>query len=280
MKNFQALALILLVACAGPALAQSDPTPHQVYEAARSGNLAEAQQMIGQVLRDHPTSSEAHYVAAQVYARAGNLAEARQQLATAEQLKPGLPFVKSRQALQNLQAELAAQGPGSGTAFTVPYSRPRPAGIPWGAILIIGAGVAVIWIVMRRRAASYSRSSNGAVIPGVSPPPGYGPGHGPGYGPGYGPGPGIGSGIAGGLASGLAVGAGVVAGEELARHFLDSDRPGAGNMIVPPAGAAEANPSPDMGGSDFGVSDGGSWDDSSGGDSFGGGDFGGGGDWT
>jgi hypothetical protein len=261
----------MLLACSGPALAQSDPTPHQVYEAARSGHVAEAEQMITQVLRDHPTSAEAHYVAAQVYARAGNRAEARQQLATAEQLKPGLPFV-SRDSAQALQAELA-EGP-RGPAFTVPYSRPRPAGIPWGAIILVGAGIAVVWMVMRRRAAAaaaYAQYPNGAVIPGSAPPTGYGPGY------AYGPGPGIGSGIAGGLASGLAVGAGVVAGEELARHFLDSDRP-AGNIIVPSAGAEEANPNPDMGGNDFGVSDPGSWDDSGGSDSFGG-DIGGG-DWT
>lgn len=269
MNNFRTLALVLLLACAGPALAQSDPTPQQVYEAARSGHLAEAQQMISQVLRDHPSSAEAHYVAAQVDARAGNRAEARQQLATAEQLKPGLPFLTSRESLRTLQAQLA-EGPRS-PAFTVPYSRPRPAGggIPWGAIILVGAGIAVVWMVMRRRAAAYSQYSNGAVVPGGAPPPGYGPGYGPG----------MGSGIAGGLASGLAVGAGVVAGEELARHFLDSDRP-VGNAIVPPAGAEEANPNPDMGGNDFGVSDPGSWDDSAGGgDSFGG-DVGGGGDWT
>ncbi len=271
MKNFQAMALVLLVACSRAALAQSDPTPHQVYEAAQSGHLAEAQQMINQVLRDHPTSAEAHYIAAQVYAREGSLAEARQQLATAEQLAPGLPFLKSQNSLRALQAQLA-QAPRS-SGFTVPYSRPRPSGTPWGAILLIVGGIAVVWMVMRRRAAAaYSPYPNGAGIPGGAPPPGYGPG--------YGPGPGMGSGIAGGLASGLAVGAGVVAGEELARHFLDSDRP-VGNAIVPPAGAEEASPNPDMGGDNFGVSDSGSgsWGDSGGGDSFGG-DIGGGDGWT
>lgn len=275
MKNFLTVGALLLVACAGTVLAQSDPTPHQVYEAARSGHLAEARQMINQVLRDHPRSAEAHYVAAELSAREGNLAAARQQLAVAEEIAPGLPFLKSRTSLQELQAQLA-QGQ-RGATFAVPYSRPQPASIPWGAILLIVGAIAVVWTVIRRRsAAAYSQYPPGTAIPGGVPPPGYGPGYGPGY---AGPAPGIGSGIAGGLASGLAVGAGVVAGEELARHFLDSDRPTGG--IVPPAEAGEANPNPDMGGSDFGVSDAGSWDDSSGGDSFGGGDFGGGGDdWT
>jgi uncharacterized protein len=274
MKYLQAVLAIGLVAGAGVVLAQSaGPTPHQVYEAARSGHLAQAQQMIDQVLRDHPRSGDAHYVAAEVYARQGNLARARQELATAEQLKPGLPNADPR-SLQELRSELAqTQGrPG----FAVPYSRPHSSGIPCGFILIVGAGLAVLWMVIRRRTAaatSYQQYASGPVAAGPGNGPGYGPGAG--YGPGYG-GSGLGSGIAGGLASGLAVGAGVVAGEELARHFLNSGQPTGGAPLVeePPV-----DPNADMGGSDFGLSDSGSWDDSSGGGGF---DSGGGGgdDWT
>jgi hypothetical protein len=159
--------------------------------------------------------------------------------------------------------------------FTVPYSRPHSSGIPWGFILIVGAGLAVLWMVMRRRAAaatSYQQYASGPVAAGPGYGPGYGPG--PGHGPGYG-GSGLGSGMAGGLASGLAVGAGVVAGEELARHFLNSGQPTGGAPLVeqPPV-----DPNSDMGGSDFGLSDSGSWDDSSGGGFDSGG--GGGDDWT
>src|SRR6202008_1279463 len=91
-------------ACALPALA-SDPSPAQVYQAARSGNLAAAQQMIAQVLRDHPQSGQAPYVAAEIDARAGNYGLARQELQTAQSLEPGLPFANPR-SVQELQAQL------------------------------------------------------------------------------------------------------------------------------------------------------------------------------
>jgi hypothetical protein len=281
MKNLQALLAVLLMACAGAALAQNDPSEHQIYEAARSGHLAEAQQMVDQVLRDHPRSAEAHYVAAEVYAREGDVSRARQELSTAEQIAPGLPFLKNARALPELQAQLAAESQSARPVFTVPYSRPH-ASIPWGFILIVVAGIAVLWRVVRRRAAAsaYQQYSGGAVATGPGYGPGPGPGYGPGYGPSYGGAPGVGSGIAGGLASGLAVGAGVVAGEELAHHFLDSDRPVGG--VAPPVAPEQVDPNADMGGNDFGVSDSsGSWDDNGGGsDSFGVDSGGGGDDWT
>jgi uncharacterized protein len=285
MKYLHAVLAAAWVACAGVALAQNDPSAHQIYETLRAGHIAQAQQMVDQVLRDHPRSGEAHYVAAEVYAREGDLGRARQEFSTAEQLRPGLPFASPR-AVQELRSELT-QAQGGRPVFTVPYSRPHSSGIPWAFILIVGAGIAVLWMVIRRRAAastSYQQYAAGPVTAGPAYGPGYGPGgsYGPGYGPGYG-GPGVGSGIAGGLASGLAVGAGVVAGEELARHFLDGGQPAAG--VAPPVVEQVPPPDPnaDMGGTDFGLSDSSSWDDGGGG----GGDFGidsggggGGDDWT
>ena len=80
-KNFRtSLVLILALGCAGPVLAQAGPTPHQVYQALNSGHLDQAHTMITQVLKEHPESAEAHYVAAEVYAREGNLGSARQEL--------------------------------------------------------------------------------------------------------------------------------------------------------------------------------------------------------
>ncbi len=276
MKYLQALLVFLALASAGTALAQSDPSPDQIYQAARAGHLAEAQQMVDQVLRDRPSSGRAHYIAAEIYAREGNLARARQELSTAEQLAPGLPFVTNPRAVQELRSQLAERTtPRGGSAFTVPYSR-HPASVPWGLIVLIVGGVAVLWIVVaRRRAAAmaYQQYAGGPVAAGA----GYGTGQG--YGPGYGPGPGygapgMGSTLAGGLASGLAVGAGVVAGEELAHRFLDSDR-GVGPPVVP---EEPVDPNADMGGTDFGVGDSSSWDGGGGGsDSFG---SDGGGDWT
>ena len=270
-----ALLAVLALGFTGAALADTDATPHQIYEAARSGRLAEAQQMIDQVLRDHPQNAKAHFIASELDARIGDLAAARQQLATARQLDPSLGFANA-QSLSVLERQLAglrAVIPGSGSQAFAPRVRHAP--MPWGLIIILALGAFVLWSIFRSRAQSAYAQSYG---PGVLPPgnPGMQPGYGPGY-PPY-PSPGGGSGLMGSLASGLAIGAGVAAGEELVRHMID----GNGNVVpMPAADLRDAPPNPDLGGYDFGTQDGGSWGNDGGGDSGGwGGDSGGGGDWT
>jgi hypothetical protein len=276
------LALVVALACAGPVLA-ADPSVDEVYRAANSGHLVEAQQLMDQVLRDHPNSAKAHYVEAELSAKAGNFTRGREELATAQRLDPSGNYAKAG-SLAALQRELArgeARGP-TGYYRTAPRPEEHRS-FPWGIVLLVVAGVVIAWALLSRR--NPPQYSAGGVVGGGyggPGPAGYGP---PGYGPaGYGPpmGGGMGSGIVGGLASGLAIGAGVAAGEELVHHLVDRD----GNRVeappgyVPPPQDDNAN----MGGNDFGVSDGSSWDDNSGsGGSFGGGDSGGGGggdDWT
>ncbi len=279
------LALVLLsasVALSAPVWA-ADPTSEQIYEAAKAGHLAQAQEMVDQVLKNHPNNAKAHYVAAEVYAREGNFGVARSQLQQAETIDPTGSYANPR-SIQELKSELATAGR---TAVAPPatYVVPAPAHareshFPLLGILIVVAAVGLLWMVFRRR--SYS-SGYGEGMPAALGPRPFGPGGGGGYAPGYGPGygappmagGGIGSGIVGGLASGLAVGAGVVAGEELAHHFLDGNERREEIVAAPPA---EPPQNSDMGGNDFGVNDPGSWDDSgSGGDGGGGG---GGDDWT
>lgn len=253
----------------GPARAADDPTVHQIYEAAESGHLDQAQQMMNQVLHDHPGSAKAHYVQSELYAREGKLALARSELNRAEEIAPGLPN-ENPQSVRALKSEL-------GMGVRAPGERPygmNPAAaqarFPWATVLILALVVGVFWMLFRRRNSYVQYPTAGT--PGTAPG-GYGPGGPGGY---VGPGPmggGIGSSVAGGLAGGLAAGAGIVAGEELAHHFLDGDRSQGG--VVPPANAGEWNndaPNSDMGGADFGVNDPGSWDDGGGG--------GGGDDWT
>lgn len=268
------LLALLVLGMAGAAFADSDPTREQIYEAARSGHLAEAQQMIDQVLRDHPQSAKAHFIASELDARIGDLGAARQQLATAKQLDPTLGFANA-QALGALERQLTGMrapvpGGGFGSPAFAPAAR-RPA-VPWGWIIILAIGAFVIWNMLRSRAQrAYSQSYG----PGGLPPGNAGMQ--PGY-PPYPP-PGGGSGLMGNLASGLAIGAGVVAGEELVRHVID----GNGNVVqVPAADLRDPPQNQDMGGNNFGTTG----DDSWGGDSGGGGDWGGdsggggGGDWT
>jgi hypothetical protein len=243
---------------------------NQVYEAASTGHLDQAQKMIEQVLTNHPTSARAHYVQAELYAKEGKVSLARAELGAAERLNPGLTEFSAR-SVQELKAQLGANGATRAPGTQIVSVPTRSAThFPWGTVLILVGVVAVLAMVFRRRPAYNQYPAAG---PGPGGAPGYGPGPG---GPGYGPAPmggGMGSGIAGGLASGLAVGAGVVAGEELAHHFLDGGRRDGG--VIPSAEASEPNPNSDMGGSDFGANDPGSWDDGGGGMGGGGGD-----DWS
>ena len=239
---------------------------NQVYEAAAAGHLDQAQQMITQVLADHPNSAKAHYVQAELYAKEGKISMGRVELGIAERLSPGLPSFSPR-SVQELKSQLGLGANERAMTGRVVSPEPSAGRFPWGALLIGVAVVALLMMVFRRRTLNTYPSVAG---PGMGGTP-------CGYGPGYGPAPmggGIGSGIAGGLASGLAVGAGVVAGEELAHHFLDGGRRDGG--VIPAADAADAPMSnSDMGGANFGSNDSSSWDD---GGSFGGG--GGGDDWS
>ena len=61
--------------------------------------------MTRDVLRRHPESAVAHWVAAVLYVRAANFLVASQELATAEQLAPGLPFA-SPDAVVDLRRRL------------------------------------------------------------------------------------------------------------------------------------------------------------------------------
>jgi hypothetical protein len=255
------LIVLFAVGSVAAALAGTDPTIGEVYEVARTGHLDQAQEMMSQVLRDHPRSAKAHYVAAELYTRGGDSSRARQELDTAERLAPGLPFARP-EAVQALQGELVQE---QSTQRRPRYSQVRSPFAP-GTLLLVLGGIGVLWLLMRRR------TPTGGLYPQYpSAVPTGGPVN---YGPGVASG--MGSGIAGGLASGLAVGAGVVAAEEIAHHFLDGNRHDAG--ALPASSDVPGVPeNGDMGGSDFGVSAASSWDDGSGsvGEDPGGGD-----DWT
>jgi uncharacterized protein len=274
--SLAAAALSFALAGAPALAADADPSVAQIYDAARAGHLDQAQQMIEQVLRDHPTSSKAHYVQAELYAREGNPGLARSELARAEQLDPGLTKENPR-SVAELRGELGLVHRTGERPYVTGAAAPASP-FPWVPVVILALVVGVFWMLFRRR--SYAQYPAGTPPMGGAPG-GYGPGGyaGPPGGGGYvgpGGGGGIGSSVAGGLAGGLAAGAGIVAGEELAHHFLD----GGQHPAAPPQNEDanwNQNANGDMGGNDFGVNDPSSWDDSSGGGDGGGG---GGDDWT
>jgi uncharacterized protein len=295
------LAVAALLGCS-LAMAQSEPTLNQVYEAANAGKLEQAQVMMQQVLVAHPDSGKAHFVQAELSARQGNLIRARDELALAEKLAPGLPFAKSG-AVQNLRNQLAAKGSSESmnkavTSSSVPVRSTAPApavsSFPWGMALALGGGaIALVVFLTRKKAQAPAQpqpyaptaSAQGSGLSGpqtFGAAAGAGPASGqPSYGqPVYGQaaGSGLGGKVMGGLATGLAVGAGVMAAQAIGKNLM-----GGHNNENPahPQAAADAGHEPlagnsDLGGQNFGVSDAGSWDDA-GIDVAGGMD--GGGDW-
>ena len=264
-----AFALALAFNVAMPTYAADQFSIHDVYQAAEAGNMAKAQAMMEQVLRDHPDSAKAHYVEAVLLAKQGKLAAASAELSTAERLKPGLPDEKP-QAVQELKAVIAGHAVSANNA----RSQEAQSGFGVGSILLVLALVVFIFFVGR----AMGRRNNTVVYPagsynGGNPPNGQAPYGGAPYGGApYGGAPmggGMGSGIMGGLATGAALGAGMVAGEAMMHHFTDGDGNTHNNGVINDANAGDSwTDTNGMGGNDFGVTDSGSWDD------------GGGGDWT
>ncbi len=291
-----AAAAVLCVA----ALAAS-PGLHEVYQAAEAGRVEQAQQMMDQVLREHPDSAKAYYVRAELYARQGRGAQAQQALAQAERLQPGLPFAEAKalRALRERLAELSSASTPirSSTLGAAPQPQRATSGVGAALPWLAAAGLALVaWLLWRRRPRQYESGS----VPMPGSTQAYAPGGMPGYASSSpsspsspypaGPAPsggGLGAGIAGGLATGVAVGAGAVAGQMLMQRMLGGGEHAAssGGLFTPTAadrgslagtlgdpGTGRPLVNDDMGGADFGVADAGSWDD--------GGGSGGGDDWN
>jgi len=250
------LMVIALLAAAGAAHADPDPSVAEVYAAARAGHQKQAQEMIQQVLRNHPQSAKALFVAAELDAKAGELAKARRELLAAQELAPGLPFADAR-SVQALEGQLSTTARVTGEGAAHPAWR----FVGWIVVAFV-AGWLVLAVIGRRRPPP-GEVPAGAAPP--APPNPSAPANAAGIPPAAAPG---GSGILGSLATGVAVGAGVAAGEELVHHVLDGSH-------HEPASGGTSPPNPDLGGSDFGVKEPGSWDDSDGSSGGGGGD-----DWT
>ena len=198
-------------------MAWAEPSVTQVTQAIHSGRLDQAQSMMQEVLKAHPHSAEAQYLEAQVLARQGQWSGAAAALQKAEQLAPGMPFVKP-QALQKFQKEVQAHHRGVNQATVA-----KKGG--WGSALLFFIGlillIAVISMFLRRRRQNAQLMYRAG--PAQGPFNGMNGAYGPGAGYPNGPmggmpqqGGGLGSSLASGIATGVGVGAGLAAGQALA----------------------------------------------------------------
>jgi hypothetical protein len=273
---------LLAAACS---LALALPSPKDISAAVDAGDLARAETLWHEVLKEKPNSAKAHYELGEVLARAKRYDEALVQLNQARAIDPALKFASSpdkfSQTVDKVSAAAAAAKPAapSQNLNPAPAAPARsnlapaasaasfPTGYVVGGIILL----VLLFVLIRRSQAPRPLPAPMGAYPSA---PGYAPGGAMAPAPygGYGAQPQAGSGIGGAVLGGVA---GLAAGYALSKA-MEGGNANAGQAQH----AAAANegyvpfdtpPAPDMGSFDAGSGSG--WDaaDSGGGDS--------GGDW-
>ncbi len=270
----------LALACS---LALALPSPKDISAAVEAGDLARAETLLHEVLKEKPNSAKAHYELGEVLARAKRYEEALAQLNQARAIDPALKFASTPDKFSQTVDKVSAADAAAKTAATSQNLNPAPAaahsavapasassfptGYAVGGIILL----VLLFVLIRRSQAPRPTPMPMGAYPGA---PGYGPGGAMAPAPygGYGAQPQAGSGIGGAVLGGVA---GLAAGYALSKA-MEGGNANAGQAQH----AAAANegyipfdtpPAPDMGSFDAGAGSG--WDaaDSGGGDS--------GGDW-
>lgn len=296
VSSWFARSALLLTFWAGACLAL--PAPHDIEDAVAKGQLAQAEQMLREVLAEKPRSARAHYELAQVLAREGQHSQALQALRTARALEPELGFAQSPDTFRQLEGVLERQAregqaqpspraapaltasPAATGMPTTPTPPSNPASKPawwWPALLSAGFGLAVL-ALWRRMAAPVATARPAPWGPetGGAAPRGFGAAYdprGPMAGGPYAPAPSPtpaaspGQTVAGAVVGGLA---GVAAGYALSRalegsggHDGRSGADSSGRGFGGPTDTRSPDPMEDVGrvwGSDPGVADLGSFD--------------------
>ena len=181
------LALTLALA-AGWALAL--PSPKEIEAAVGAGQLPQAETMLREVLQAKPQSAKAHYELGQVLARQGKYFEAQQALDQAKTIDPTLKFATSPEAFAKTYDTVLAQVRGTSSAKppvatvaspAAPVAQAAPASpAPSGGfnlmyVWIAAAGLVVLGLVLRRRAAAapaMTATAAHSVAPAGMPPAG------------------------------------------------------------------------------------------------------------
>lgn len=144
MKRFLCAVALMLASVSSFAY-----TPAEVEQVANvQHNYVLAENMMQQVLQEHPKSAAAHFEMAQVQALEGKLPEARSELQQAKQLDPSLSFDKigAVGALEaKLQPSVAVQ-PTAGAPVAVVYHSPMA--MIMEVLLWIVCGVFGIWLMV------------------------------------------------------------------------------------------------------------------------------------
>ena len=166
------------------------PSPKDIEAAVGAGQLPQAETMLREVLQAKPQSAKAHYELGQVLARQGKYFEAQQALDQAKTIDPTLKFATSPEAFAKTYDTVLAQVRGTSSAKppvatvaspAAPVAQAAPASpAPSGGfnlmyVWIAAAGLVVLGLVLRRRAAAapaMTATAAHSVAPGGMPPAG------------------------------------------------------------------------------------------------------------
>jgi len=176
MKKFFAAAFFGAAMCFSALASAASPTEQQVQAALSRGDYAGAQQMLAEVVQDHPRNARAHYLYAQVLDRNGHATDALAQLNLAHQADPAMSFTQpSRLATveQHIRADAARSGGMSANTAPVqtaaaPMMAPPvqqhsgTSPLSWLAIILVLAAVVgiLVWGVRRARRNDEGRSQD------------------------------------------------------------------------------------------------------------------------
>jgi len=181
LRTFLALTLSLAAAWA-----LALPSPKDIEAAVGAGQLPQAETMLREVLQAKPQSAKAHYELGQVLARQGKYFEAQQALDQAKTIDPTLKFATSPEAFGKTYDTVQAQVRGASSAASAkaavatpaaPVASPAPASpAPSGGfnlmyVWIGAAGLVVLGLVLRRRAAAAPAVATPAAAYAGMPPP-------------------------------------------------------------------------------------------------------------
>ena len=173
-QGLRALFAAALLGCASLALAL--PAPRDIEQAVAAGNLAQAENMLREVLQEKPQSAKAHYELGQVLAKEARYAEALRSLERAKDIDPALKFAASPEKFHEvfnkvttLKASQNAAPVASTAAVTPATSAPPAAAMPSGT-LALGVGILAVAAFLLFRATSKPPARFGAASATPVPP--------------------------------------------------------------------------------------------------------------
>lgn len=173
-QGVRGLLAAVLLSCASLAFAL--PAPRDIEQAVAAGNLAQAENMLRELLREKPQSAKAQYELGQVLAKEARYAEALSSLERAKEIDPALKFAASPEKFQEVfnkvttlkASQNAAPAASSSTVTPTPSSAPE-ATMP-SSTLVVGVGILAVAAFLLFRASSKPPARIGVASATPAPP--------------------------------------------------------------------------------------------------------------